>query len=450
MVTLTNLLFRLPMKETHREGIPILPGALPLVGHAPFNLGDVLTFLRNAEKRVGPLFWMQNAGNWGLVCMGEPGFELLKNKVTTSEHIREAAKDFIGDALLSRDGAHHRHLRSAMNGPFTPRGLTSTGASALSAEVIEARVAGFAREDLFLVHEAQQLALDIIFRVLGIDQSELGAWNHNYREFVLGAIPLPFDLPFSPLRRARKGRQWLDARLSLLISAARGQPATAGALAALLEAKDDDGHSLEDSELVQNLRLLTLAGHETTASAIGWLGIVIAQRPDLWEKLRDEATAAPGVPRTPEELKRHPFAEALFREVLRLYPPIAFTARQATEDLELHGKHVPKGTVITVPIGTYGYDPEVYPEPERFEPSRWLGKRSPPSAMELAAFGGGPHFCLGYHMAWAEVVQFATAFARELARRGVKPQLAPGAAPKLSYFPFGVPPKRTRIELVKA
>jgi cytochrome P450 monooxygenase len=449
MVTLTNLLFRMPMKETHRGGIPILPGALPLVGHAPFNLGDVLTFLRNAEKRVGPLFWTNNAGNWGLVCMGEPGFELLKNKVTTSEYIREQAKDFIGDALLSRDGAHHRHLRSAMNGPFTPRGLTSTGAAATSAQVVEAHVAALPRESIPMVPEMQQLSLDIIFRIMGIPQDELALWNQKYRDFVMTLLPFP-EVPYSPRWRARRGREWLDIRFAQLISAARGRPATVGTLAALLEARDDEGRELGEADLIQNLRLLALAGHETTASVMAWMGIVLAQRPDLWEKLRDEATAAPGVPRSPEELKRHPFAEALFREVLRLYPPIGFTARQATEDLELYGKRVPRGTLITVPIGTYGYDAEAFPEPERFDPSRWLGRRSPPSAMELAAFGGGPHFCLGYHLAWAEVVQFATAFARELSSRGVKPQLAPGATPKLSYFPFGQPPKRTRIELVKA
>ncbi|HEX8438963.1 cytochrome P450 [Archangium sp.] len=451
MQTVTDLLFRLPMRESHREGIPILPGGLPLVGHAPYNLGDTLTFLRNAAARVGPLFWTKNVGNYLLVCMGEPGFELLKNRVTSSEFIREQVPDFVGDSLLSRDGVPHRSLRSAMSGPFTPRGLTSSGAATISAEVIEACVAGLPQGPFSLLSHTQGLALDIIFRIMGIERSELDAWNRHYREFILGAIPLKIDLPFSPARRARQGRLWLDARFSRLIAAARGKPEMPGTLSALLAAKDEEGRPLGDPDLVQNLRLLALAGHETSASVMAWLGIVLAQRPDLWEQLRDEAVAAPGLPRSPEELKRHPFAEALFREVLRMYPPVSVTARQATEELELHGKRVPKGTMITVPIGVYGYDPALYPEPERFDPSRWMGRRLPPSALETAAFGGGPHFCLGYHLAWVEVVQFATAFARELARRGMRPQLAPGGAPpKLRYFPFGQPPKRTHLEFVRA
>ena len=439
-------------KQAHHLGIPILSGGLPLLGHAVSNFGDTLTFLRKAEARVGPLFYMRTFGSeLQLVCMGEPGFELLKNRVTSSEFIRHQAPDFIGDALLSRDGPSHRGLRTPMSGPFTPRGLTSSGASALSAEVIEASVATLPSAPFSLVVETQKFALDIIFRVMGIDRSELAEFHANYREFTFGAIPLKLDLPYLPRWRARRGRAWLDSRFASLITAARDQPEKPGTLSALLATRDTEGQPLKDADLISNLRLLALAGHETTASVMAWLGIVLAQREDLWERLREESLAAPGLPRSPEELKRHPFAEALFREVLRIYPPLAATARQATEDLTLHGKHVPKGTMVTVPIGTYGYDPAFFPEPERFDPSRWMGRRTPPSAIETAPFGGGPHFCLGYHLAWVEVVQFAAGLARELSRRGLKPRLAPGGAPPaLRYRPFGQPPKKTLIEFVPA
>ncbi len=451
MQALKNLVFRSSQQPELREGIPVLPGAFPILGHAPHTLGNALTFLRDAEARVGPLFWTKNIGRYTLVSMGEPGFELLKNKVTSSEFIREGSPDFIGDSLMSRDGTSHRNLRSAMSAAFTPRGLTASGAASIAAEVVESYTSRLPQEPFSLLDVTQGLTLDVIFRIIGIDNEELAAWNRNYREFVLGALPIKLDFPYSPARRARQGKQWLDSRLSNLISKARGKPEMPGTLSALLKARDEEGKELTEDELVQNLRLLALAGHETSASVMAWMGIVLAQQPALWEQLRDEAMAAPSMPLSPEELKRHPFAEALFREVLRLYPPVSWTGREAIQDLELYGKRVPKGTTILVPVGTYGHDPKLFPDPERCDPSRWMGRRLPPSAIETAAFGGGPHFCLGYHLAWVEIVQFATGFAREVARRGMKPQLAPGTAePKLTYFPFGAPPKKTRIQLVKA
>ncbi|MFY0569042.1 cytochrome P450 [Archangium lansingense] len=451
MQALKNLIFRSSQPPALREGIPVLPGAIPVLGHTPYTMANALTFLRDAEDRVGPLFWTKNISQYTLVCMGEPGFELLKNKVTSSEFIREKSPDFIGDSLMSRDGASHRNLRSAMSAAFTPRGLTASGASAIAAEVVESYVARIPERPFSPLDVTQRLTLDVIFRIIGIDDRELAGWNQNYREFVLGALPIKADFPYSPARRARQGKQWLDSRLSSLIGMARGKPEMPGMLSALLKARDEDGKELTEDELVQNLRLLALAGHETSASVMAWLTLVLAQQPDLWEKLRDEAVAAPAMPRSPEELKRHPFAEALFREVLRLYPPVSWTGREAIEELDVHGKRIPKGTAILVPVGTYGYDPRLYPNPERCDPSRWMGKRSPPSAIETAPFGGGPHFCLGYHLAWVEIVQFATAFAREVARRGLRPQLAPGTPPpKLRYIPFGAPPKKARIELVRA
>lgn len=451
MQALRNLFSRSAQQAELREGIPVLPGAFPVVGHAPYTMGNAMTFLRDAEAKVGPLFWTKNIGQYTLVCMGEPGFELLKNKVTSSEFIREESPDFIGDSLMSRDGASHRNLRSAMSAAFTPRGLTASGAASIAAEVVESYVSRLPEGPFSLLEVTQRLTLDVIFRIIGIDDKELAAWNHNYREFVWGALPIKLDVPFSPARRAKAGKQWLDARLSSLIAAARGRPDMRGTLAALLKARDEEGKELSDSDLIQNLRLLALAGHETSASVMAWLGLTLAQQPHLWEQLRDEAMAAPDMPRSPEELKRHPFAEALFREVLRMYPPVSWTGREALQDLELYGKRIPKGTTLLVPVGAYGYDAKLFPDPERCDPSRWMGKRSPPSAIETAAFGGGPHFCLGYHLAWVEIVQFATGFAREVARRGMKPQLVAGTAPpKLRYIPFGAPPKKTRIELVRA
>lgn len=81
--------------------------------------------------------------------------------------------------------------------------------------------------------------------------------------------------------------------------------------------------------------------------------------------------------------------------------------------------------------------------------SRWLGKKTPPSSIETASFGGGPHFCLGYHMAWLEITQFLVILARTLHARRLRPRFS-GRLERPDYFPLVRPKKSTNVELVPA
>ena len=159
-------------------------------------------------------------------------------------------------------------------------------------------------------------------------------------------------------------------------------------------------------------------------------------------ELREEALAAPtttGVPSSPKDLRDFPYAEGVFREALRLHPPVASDARLAIEDLEIEGFTVPKGTLVSIPIGLLSRDPELYPDPDAFRPERWIGRAAGISPTEMVQFGGGPHFCLGYHLAWMEIVQFAVALARHLPARG--PRLE-GAFPAARFLPLQHPSAR--------
>ncbi len=90
-------------------------------------------------------------------------------------------------------------------------------------------------------------------------------------------------------------------------------------------------------------------------------------------------------------------------------------------------------------------DPELFAEPERFDTGRWLGRSKPPSPLEISQFGGGPHFCLGYSLAWLEGIQFLVALARVLGPQGRRPRLTGESLPKQVFFPLAHPPNPTRI-----
>jgi cytochrome P450 len=429
-----------------RLGFPVAPGGFPLVGHMPVLATDTLGFLRYCAERVGPYFWLDlGFGKTQLMCLGQEAFAIFKNKHTTSTYLKAAIPEFIGESVIAQDGPVHHHMRTAMNGPFLPRGLTATGIGAVFAELIEQRVSTWPQQgELCILKETRELVLAAIFRLLGVAETELGEWRRQYERFMLLVVNLPIDFPGSPRRRGRKARSWLNDRLFGFIQTARAQPGAPGFLSALVHGRDEGGVALSDSELLDNLRLLVLAGHETSASTMAWMVVMLARHRDVWDSLCREACAADAVPCSPKELKRFPYAEAVFRETLRLYPPVVNDGRQSLVSFELGERTIPAGIQVAMSIMHLSRDKALYPDPDHFKPQRWLDKDEAISPIELAQFGGGPHFCLGYHLAWMEIVQFAVALARTLHPRALRPVLV-GPPPVMRYLPLLHPAAAARV-----
>lgn len=433
----------------YRDGFPVLRGKLPVVGHLGYFYIDGLGMLRAAEQRLGNIFWIDLAfGMWTLVYLGPGSFDLLKNKVTSSAHFDAFFSLFAGRSAISQDGVSHQHMRSAMNPTFSPHGLTQGGIGAIMAETVSRRIEGFAsNKPIAALEEMQELTIDIIFRAIGIKDHDLPIWRKQYREFILSTYAIPIMLPGFPQYRGAKARKWIDAQFRAMIAAARGGSKERSLLSGLAHAHDDAGKALSDDEVIDNLRLIAFAGHETTASALAWLLFTLASRPDLWSALCDEVKKAPEarIPTSQKEAKSFPFADALFREIVRVYSPILLISRQATQDMTLDHHRIPKGTLVSMSPAYISRDPALFPDPDRFDPSRWIGRSSPPGAVEIAQFGGGPHFCLGYTMACLEGVQLAVGLALEMMRRGLAPRIADGPSPRMIYVPLGHPSPKSKV-----
>lgn len=435
----------LELRVKQRAGFPVLPGLFPLLGHVPAIAVDELGLLREGALRLGPLFfWNKGFGNWELVCTMREAFALFRNKQIDSGNMREGGLRLLfGDAVIAHDGAVHQRMRAAMIGPFQPKGLGEAKVGELVAELVERRVRSWVgRREVRVPAETRELALSVIFRSVGVEEHELGEWRRHYENLTLLVINMPFDLPGSPRRRGLRSRQWLDERIARILARERASGSDRGLLPALLRSRDDNGEALSDSELIDNVRVFFFAGHETAASTMAWVVAHLCERPDVWQKLRDEARAASDLPRSPKELRSFPYAEAVFRETLRLHPPVSRDVRRAVADFPLGGRTVPKGTKVAIPIGLLSRDPQQYPEPDSFRPERWLGRQEGPSAFEMVQFGGGTHFCLGYHLAWMEIVAFAVALGRALPAVG--PRLQSGF-PASRYYPILHPSNAMRV-----
>jgi len=437
----------------HVHGIPVMFGRFPWVGSLPAFLTDPVGLQRRATAELGPLFWIDLGVGQGLqlTLSSEEAYGLFKSPRVESSHLFEQAELFFGRSLLVTDGAPHRHVRSVLNGPFSPGGLDRVGVARLARDALVGCVRAWrGRPRIKVLAETQQVTLSIIFGILGIRPDELSIWRRRFRRYMLSAIPLPFRFPGSPHWWAERARGWIDHSLRGLIEEARRDPKDASLLARVVRGRDDDGQHLSEQEVVDNLRLLVLAGHETTASALAWVLVHLAGDRRLWDRLCEEAQAVAEVPTTPAEALACPFAEALFREAVRLHPPVHMDTRRLREPATVAGHTLPAGTIVTIPITLLSHDSRRYPEPDRFDPERWIGRDHKPTAIETCQFGGGPHFCLGYHLAMLEGVQLAIATARQLAAEGLRPRLPSGRVPDPVPLPLPHPPARTVIELVPA
>jgi cytochrome P450 len=198
---------------------------------------------------------------------------------------------------------------------------------------------------------------------------------------------------------------------------ARGEPTPDNdILAALISGVDPvTGSRFNRSELLDQSAMLFLAGHETSAAALGWSLYLIANRPDVQDRMRAEADAALQT-RAPEfsDMRRLPFTRDVFQETLRLYPPVAFLARDAATPAALCGQTIEAHSQIIVPTWLMHRHGVYWRDPDQFDPDRFADPGSKTArTCAFLPFSMGPRVCSGTAFA----LQEATLALAELVRR---------------------------------
>ncbi|MFF0200529.1 cytochrome P450 [Streptomyces sp. NPDC005017] len=313
------------------------------------------------------------------------------------------ARLLIGDGVLAATGEAWRRQRRLLQAQFTGRGLRRyeerIGAAA---DTAAARWAGFADsgEEFDVGEEMRRFALDTIWRSLtghaldAVTEAELASVPA-----VVAALPrLPEDAVVAEGAVAGDLAR-IDAVASRAIAAARdgeAGPDGPGLLHVLTEAAETRPEYTE--RLVRDeLVTLMVAGHETTATTLTWLHLLLDRHP--WERERALAAGPEGSP------ERRQAVQALVHETLRLYPPAWIMPRHAARDDVLAGYTIEAGTDIVVCPYLTHRDPGLWPEPERFDPARFRDPGARPAdAGSYYPFGVGPRACLGLQFALRESV----------------------------------------------
>lgn len=187
----------------------------------------------------------------------------------------------------------------------------------------------------------------------------------------------------------------------------RGDDVTNDILSIMMRARDEDGRGMSDDELNSEVRTLLFAGHETTAVSLTWVLYALSLHPEIQQRLRDEVCAhwpdvEPHV--TSERAESMPYLNAVVKETLRLYPAAPMVLRRAVKDDTIAGYRIPAGTRIVLGLGAMMRLPELYPEPEKFNPDRFMQESGPgasqqPNPYLFLPFAIGSRMCIGYKFA---------------------------------------------------
>ncbi len=391
---------------------------------------DPLPILLRAYERYGPIFSLRLLHGKVVFMLGPEANTYVTVTHPQNFHWREGSFGdlipLLGDGLLTIDGGYHDRARRIMMPAFHREQIeaavaTMTGETAAALKTMRPG----AVVDVYAW--MRSLAMRIAMRaLLGLDPDDAGrgqaAAEHFERALSFYGTDYHLRLlrgPGSPWRRLTSSRKVLDRIVADEINGRRAapDPGRTDVLSLLLVARDEDGSSLSDEEVRDQLMTLMFAGHDTSTSTVSFLLYELARNPEALAKLQAEQDEVLGdAPPTPAQLAGElPYLEMVVDEVLRLYPPAWIGPRRAVRDFEFGGCTVPAGAHVNYVSWASHRLPEVFPDPEAFIPERFTRERK--TALPRGAyvpFGGGSRICIGKRFGQTEVKLVATMALRRL------------------------------------
>jgi cytochrome P450 len=433
-----------PEQSASPAGSSIPPGPSSVV---PFRLlmafrRDPLSFLLNTARRYGDVA-RYHLGSQEIFLLSHPDF--VRDVLVTHARngikgrVLQRSKLVLGEGLLTSEGDHHLRQRRLTQPAFHRQRLNGYGAVMVE-EATRARSQWQAGQSLDFHAEMMRLTLSIVARTLfhtnvQADANEVAAALSTFMK-MFGLVFLPFSeylemLPVGPIRRLHQARQRLDRIVYRMIRERRAGSGDAAPddrgdlLSMLLQAQDleGDGGGMSDQQVRDECVTLILAGHETTANALTWTWYLLAQHPDVEQRLHAELDAAlHGASPSVDDLPRLPYTEMVLAESMRLYPPAWGIARKVVEPFSVGGYRIPKGALVLMSQWVLHHDPRYFPEPSEFNPERWTPQaRAARPKFCYFPFGAGPRQCIGEGFAWMEGILLIATIAQQWRIR-----LAPG------------------------
>lgn len=329
--------------------------------------------------------------------------------------IQRILRPILGEAILTAHGDWWKVQRKAMQPGFVRQRIQALipAMSASAETAIDSLLQADGPVDVTpaLNHAALSVIEAALFtRPDNFDRGKIRAaiervFEETGRTRFSDLLPLPETAPRILGPKALGARKVLRDAVSAEIALRRAGETRDDLLQLLLEAQAEDGRGLSDIDVRDNVLSLVIAGHETTAIAIGWALYVLSCRPDWQDRVREEVTDVAGD--EPLDVRHLPglvFVRQIIDETLRLYPPAPLVGRQAIRDTQICEREVKKGDVAILAFYALHRHHRYWPDPDSFDPERFSMENRPTDPWLFKAFGGGPRACIGSGFALTEAV----------------------------------------------
>lgn len=381
---------------------------------------DSLGFIERCQRDYGDVVWMRFLYVPALFLYHPDQIEYVlatnpKNFIKSMSLRSNFFHRLVGNGLVTSEGEEWKRQRR-LSAPAFHRERVANYAKVMVDFTKRLTSQWQAGETLDIHRDMMRLTLGIVVRCLfSADVSnDVDDVGETLKELVkpfasqatLGWIlnnrlPTPAHLRFHAL--AKK----IDTVVYRIIAERRASGTDEGdLLSMLLAARDEDGSQMDDRQLRDEVMTLFLAGHETTALTLAWSWYLIGKHPEVEKRFHAELDEVlGGRDATPADLPRLKFTEQIAKESMRLYPPAYGLGREAIDDCEIGGYHVPRGTQVFMFQWATHRDPRFYERPDEFIPDRWtaeFAERLPKYA--YFPFGAGPRACIGASFAMMEIV----------------------------------------------
>ncbi len=403
---------------------------LPLIGCLPEFIQSPIGFFSRLAQDYDELIEFNFAGmDVVLICDGDLAHQILVKEV---QNFRKSDRDalimgrFLGRGLVTNaDYAHHKTQRKLIQPGFHFRRIQSYAdtMSSYTSEFVKNWDSGL-RD---VSDDMSKLTLYIVCKTLfNVDMHEMAeeadkightmkivqdCIDHQYNQM----IDLPNWFPSPTNIKLNKARKVLNDTIGKMIETRREetkasqsletQPKHLDMMSMLLDAKYEDGSSMSDQLVMDELITLFVAGHETTSNALMWTVYLLTQHPDIQRKLEKELDEVLGSRDAQfTDLEKLEFTEMVIKESMRLLPPAwILSARQANQDIQIDQYVFPKNKVVFISPYANHRNSKYFEQPDKFDPERFSPEKEKTIPKHAyMPFGTGPRVCIGQSFAMME------------------------------------------------